>query len=104
MESGFFLRDTANGHHEYDCPDPQLNTEALKKVNTILGPVQMLLNLANNDIINNAFKSIDTIVNASFQIIASVNNYPGSEFCSGVLFGISGSNLVLQLGRDIINL
>ena len=22
MESGFFLRDTENGHREYDCPDP----------------------------------------------------------------------------------
>ena len=22
MESGFFLRDTEDGHREYDCPDP----------------------------------------------------------------------------------
>ena len=102
MESGFFLRDTENGHREYDCPDPSINNDALKKVNNILGPVQMLLGMANNDIITNAFKSIDTIVNSSFQIIASVDNYKGSEFCSGLLFGIAGSNLVLQLGREII--
>ena len=102
MESGFFLRDTENGHREYDCPDPTINTDALKKVNSILGPVQMLLNLANNDIINNAFRSIDTIVNSSFQLIASVDNYRGSEFCSGLLFGSAGSNLVLQLGREIL--
>ena len=95
MESGFFLRDTANGHREYDCPDPTVNIDALKKVNSILGPVQMLLNLANNEIITNAFRSIDTIVNSSFALIASVDNYQGSEFCSGLLFGISGSNLVL---------
>ena len=24
MESGFFLRDTENGHREYECPDPQM--------------------------------------------------------------------------------
>ena len=62
----------------------------------------MLLNLANNEIITNAFRSIDTIVNSSFQIISSVDNYKGSEFCSGLLFGIAGSNLVLQLGREIM--
>ncbi len=63
----------------------------------------MLLNLMDNDDIKNAFKSIDTIVNAVFDIIASVEDYPGSEFCSGLLFGVSGSNLVLQLGREIVN-
>ena len=62
----------------------------------------MLLGLAKNDIISNAFASIDTIVTSSFAIIASVDGYKGSEFCSGLLFGVSGSNLVLQLGREIL--
>ena len=103
MESGFFLRDTENGHREYSCPDPQINTAALRKMNTILGPVQMLLNLTKNDLVITAFKSIDGIVNSTFEILASVNDYPGSEFCSGLLFGMAGSNLVLNLGRDILS-
>ena len=32
------------------------------------------------------------------------DDYKGSEFCSGLLFGISGSSLVLQLGREILQL
>ena len=55
MESGFFLRDTKDGHREYDCPDPQVDQNALRQVNAILAPVQMLLGLANNDFINTAF-------------------------------------------------
>ena len=102
MESGFFLRDTEDGHREYDCLDPQLDVNALKQVNSILGPVQMLLSMAQNDTINSAFKSIDTIVNAAFQIIAAIDGYQGSEFCSGLLFGVAGSNLILNLGREII--
>ena len=102
MESGFFLRDTEDGHREYDCPDPSLDVNALKQVNSILGPVQMLLKMAKNDTIDAAFNSIDTIVNAAFQIIAAVDGYQGSSFCSGLLFGVSGSNLVLNLGREII--
>ena len=102
MESGFFLRDTQNGHREYECPDPKTDTDALKKVNGILGPVQMLLNMMDNDDIKTLFRSIDSIVNGVFAIIAAVDDYPGSEFCSGLLFGVSGSNLILQLGREIV--
>ena len=102
MESGFFLRDTENGHREYDCPDPKTNNDALKKINSVLGPVQMLLNLVENDFITVAFKSIDIVVNSVFNIIAAVDGYGGSEFCSGLLFGIAGSNLVLSLGRNLM--
>ena len=103
MESGFFLRDTKDGHREYDCPDLQVDQNALRQVNAILAPVQMLLGLANNEFINTAFNQIDTIVNAVFDIMASIDGYQGSEFCSGLLFGVSGSNLVLKLGREIAN-
>ena len=102
MESGFFLRDTENGHREYECPDSQVDNDRLKKVNSVMGPVQMLLNLTENDMIKTAFRSIDTIVNATFEILAVIHGYQGSEFCQGLLFGIHGSNLVLNLGKDIV--
>ena len=56
MESGFFLRDTKDGHREYDCPDLQVDQGLIKQVNAILAPVQMLLGLAKNDFIDTAFK------------------------------------------------
>ena len=56
MESGFFLRDTKDGHREYDCPDLKVDQNALRQVNAILAPVQMLLSLANNEFINTAFQ------------------------------------------------
>ena len=36
-----------------------------------------------------------------FKILASGYGYSGSDYCSGVLFGIEGSKLVLDLGRNI---
>ena len=32
METGFFLRDSKDGYLEYDCADPSLNNDILKKV------------------------------------------------------------------------
>ena len=36
-----------------------------------------------------------------FKILASGHGYAGNDYCSGVLFGITGSKLVLDLGRNI---
>ena len=102
METGFFLRDTPDGHKEYECPEPSINNDFLKKVNAVLGPVQMLLKLAESDMLDLALRMVDTVVNQVFSIIGAIDGYRGSEFCSGLLFGQAGSNLVLKLGRDIM--
>ena len=62
----------------------------------------MLLGLMNNDIINQMLQTIKTIVGSVHTIIASIDNYEGSEFCSGLLFGVNGTNLILSLGREIM--
>ena len=49
METGFFLRDTENGHREYECPDPAIDTNLHGQINKFLGPVQMLLGMTEND-------------------------------------------------------
>ncbi len=62
----------------------------------------MLLNMVDNEFIKSAFGSLDMIVNSTFAILATVNGYQGTELCQGLLFGVTGSNLVLGLGRDIL--
>ena len=68
MESGFFLRDQENGHREYECPDARVDWEKLNKVNKIMGPVVMLLEAMNNDLITTAASSIETIINTVFHL------------------------------------
>ena len=34
MEKGFFLRNSDNGHREFECPDPKSNEEFMKKLNS----------------------------------------------------------------------
>ena len=63
METGFFLRDTKDGHLEYNCMEPSLNSDILKKVQSIFGPVQALLKLADNDMVNLGLRMLDTILN-----------------------------------------
>ena len=62
----------------------------------------MLLQLAESDMLNMALKMFDALVNQVFNLISAVEGYRGSEFCSGLLFGQAGSNLILKLGRVIM--
>ena len=104
METGFFMREAKDGHHEYECPDPSLSNEIFNKVTTVFGPVQMLLNMAKNEKLNLGLRMLDTLLKNVFGLISAIEGYRGSEFCSGILFGVAGSNLVLKLGRDIMEL
>ena len=62
----------------------------------------MLLNMVDNSYISTIFDSLDMIINSVFGIMAIFDKYAGSEFCQGLLFGVTGSNLVLNLGREIL--
>ena len=75
MESGFFLRDTMDGHREYDCPDPNVDNDSLKKVNSIMGPIRMLLNMVDNDYIKTIFDSLDMIISSTFGLLAIFDGY-----------------------------
>ena len=103
MESGFFLRDTDNGHREYECPDPIMDTALLAQINKFLGPVQALLGMTEQDMIIMAVDSLDTIIKAVVEIEGVITpKYRGSEFCQGLVFGSAGTNLVLKLGKIIL--
>ena len=103
MESGFFLRDTQDGHREYDCPDPSIDHDAIKQINGIIGPIRMLLQMVDNEYLTTIFDTIDLVMNTIFSFIAIFEGYKGSEFCQGLLFGVTGSNVILAIGRELLS-
>ena len=103
MESGFFQRDTQDGHREYDCPDPSIDHDAIKQINGIIGPIRMLLQMVDNEYLTTIFDTIDLVMNTIFSFIAIFEGYKGSEFCQGLLFGVTGSNVILAIGRELLS-
>ena len=37
----------------------------------------------------------------SIYLQSTINGYSGSQFCSGLLFGLRGSNLLIRVGREL---
>jgi len=102
MESGFFLRDTPDAYKDYECPDLAVDTDKLKVIQAFFVPVQMVLNMLQIDSVTTILNGIEVFVSSILSLQATVRGYPGSEFCSGVLFGIHGSNLLLNVGKVVV--
>ena len=39
------------------------------------------------------------LVNSIIALVAATEDYPGSEFCSGLHFGMHGSNMLLSVAK-----
>ena len=63
----------------------------------------MILGMANNDVINSFWNVIEVIVPSMVDLSATQNGYGGSEYCSGLLFGMHGSSLLIRMAKAVLN-
>ena len=63
----------------------------------------MILGMANNDLINKFWELVEVLVPTMVDLTATQNGYPGSEYCSGLMFGMHGSSLLIRLAKAVLN-
>ena len=61
----------------------------------------MIVNFLDNEIVRASVSSIEVFIDSILKLIGAVRDYPGSEFCSGLLFGMQGSAMLLAVGRTM---
>ena len=103
MEDGFFLRDDPTAHKKYECPDPYVDKDKIKLMQALFTPVELALGMFNKDSFLGAWKAIEVFIEAIVNLQAAVTGYPGSDFCSGLLFGVHGSRVLLDVGKVILD-
>ena len=102
MENGFFLRDDLNAYKEYECPDLVLNESIYGQVNQVFAPIKMLLGLVNNDAYSQMWGIVELFISSIMKLSASVSGYQGSSYCSGLMFGMHGSHMLIEVGRGLL--
>ena len=58
--------------------------------------------MLNNPSFESTLSAIKLFANTAANLNAIVMKYNGSEFCSGLLFGIHGSNLLIGIAKMIL--
>ena len=102
METGFFMRDQPQAYKDYDCVPLNVDSEATDTLNKFFVPIEMLLGLLKDEEISQTFKLVQVMVNSVMNLVAAVDDYSGTEFCSGLFFGIHGSNMLLGIAKVFV--
>ena len=104
MENGFFLRDNLEAHKEYECPDLVVPENMIKTLENVFSPVKMVLGMVQNEAYSKMWNIVETMIQSIIKLTATVHNYPGSEYCSGLLFGMHGSAMLVSIGKNILDM
>ena len=62
----------------------------------------MLLGLLKNDEITQTFKTVRVVIKSAMNLVTAAEDYQGTEFCSGLLFGIHGSAMLINVAKTIV--
>lgn len=105
FEAGIFLRGKKEEVEEYGCPKAKVNLEMFRKFKELLPAVATMMGVMNNDQeIKHMMEGLTVFVDHIDELVGVFDNsYTGGDFCAGLTFGQSGSNLLYQMASIIIN-
>merc|ERR1711971_556123 len=104
LENGFFLRDQENAHRQYECPDLRQNEQIKQTMGNIISGLTMLLSFVGNEIISSFLQVIEFALQNMVTLGALANDYTGSSYCSGLLFGVHGTRLLVGIAKKFLGM
>lgn len=102
MEAGFFLRNNPEGYTDYQCPVLVEKNAEFKKVQEFFGPVKMIIAMLKNAEIERSWDVIEVFMTSMTTLDAVQNGYQGSDYCKGLLYGIHGTRMLINVGKNIL--
>ncbi len=102
FDVGFFWRKTPEKLKETDCPGPMVD-KAFQKINDqIMTPVGVLVKMFKSPMLERTWELTDFFMKDNLLLIGSVGyRYKGSAYCSGLLFGVHGGRLLVNVAQAI---
>ena len=108
FETGIFLRKDKKQLDEYGCPKAEIKMEEFKKIRDLLPNVKNIIKVmggnSNDKEMDNMLDSLVVFVNHLDELIGVFDaEYNGGDFCAGMTFGASGSNLLFSIAETIVS-
>ncbi len=102
FESGIQLGEGSD-IHEYGCPQPHL-AGPLGNIQQVLAPLKLMGGLVQDKNLETLIQTVDVFVNSISSLMAVFSNYEGDDFCSGLIFGQKGSQMLVNIAKTLITL
>lgn len=109
FETGIFLRKDKTQLDEYGCPKAEIKMDEFKKIRDLLPNVKNIIGVmtggaGNDHELDNMLDSLVVFVNHLDELIGVFDSeYNGGDFCAGMTFGASGSNLLFSIAETIVS-
>lgn len=102
FESGIFLR-TAEDLQEYGCPEAR-PVGPFGNLKEMLAPLKAMGAFFPDKNVESILSTVDVFANSISQLLSVFsNNYEGDDFCSGLIFGSNGAQMLVNIARTVIN-
>ncbi len=104
FESGIFMRNNPKMLDEYKCAAPTQGNTQFDKLNDMIKPMKAMSELVPDANIKQLVSTVEVFVANISTLLAVFNNYKGSEFCRGALFGMKGAEMLTKIASTALNL
>ena len=105
FETGIFLRKTLDQVNEYKCPKAEIKIEEFRKMKEMIpGIINIIGVMQKDEDMQHMLESLNVFVNHLDEIVGVFeSDYNGGDFCAGLSFGYSGSNMLYSIAETIIH-
>ena len=103
FESGIFLRESNDIYEQYGCPEAR-PSGPLGNIKDMMMPIKMMTGFIQDKNVEQMISTIEVFVSSLAQLMAVFTNYEGGEFCSGLLFGSNGAQMLTNIAKTLMNI
>ena len=88
---------------EFGCPQPHLQGP-LGNIQQVLMPLKMMGSMVRDQNLETLISTVDVFVNSVSSLMAVFSGYEGDDFCSGIIFGKQGSQMLINIAKTLVSM
>ena len=105
FEAGVMVRDDPKAFYDYSCDKPKGDSTLAENAKSILAPVQMMKVMMQDEKMKSMADSVELFIEAVVELEeVFTGNYDGGDFCSGMIFGKTGSKALVTIAQKFMTI
>uniref|UniRef100_A0A7S3VZ98 Uncharacterized protein n=1 Tax=Strombidinopsis acuminata TaxID=141414 RepID=A0A7S3VZ98_9SPIT len=102
FETGVYLRDEENALKDYSCPAGVTENVLINKLGSLVTPMKLASSMMKDSKLDSIINTVEVFTGSLSGLMAVFQgNYDGGDFCSGLIFGKEGTNMLFKLAYQM---
>ena len=102
FETGVYLRDEENALKDYSCPPGVTENVLINKLGSLVTPMKLASTMMKDSKLDSIINTIEVFTGSLSGLMAVFQgSYDGGDFCSGLIFGKEGTNMLFKLAYQM---